>query len=62
MADLKARKCRTAKRMRNAIKSFFGKTNESEIDGLLEAMINKGLLLVGGDGHVTWCEPAAPKA
>ena len=62
VADLKARKCRTAKRMRNAIKSFFGKTDESEIDGLLEAMINKGLLLVGGDGHVTWCEPAAPKA
>ena len=62
VADLKARKCRTAKRMRNAIKSFFGKTDESEIDRLLEAMINKGLLLVGGDGHVTWCEPAAPKA
>ena len=62
VADLKARKCRTAKRMRNAIKSFFGKTNESEIDSLLEAMINKGILLIGGDGHVTWCEPTAPKS
>lgn len=61
VADLKARKCRTAKRMRNAIKSFFGKTNESEIDSLLETMINKGLLLIGGDGHVTWCESTKPK-
>lgn len=54
VADLKARKCRTARRMRNAIKSFFGKTDEAEIDRIIEAMINKGFLLIGADGHVDW--------
>ena len=54
VADLKARKCRTARRMRNAIKSFFGKTDEAEIDHIIETMINKGLMLVAADGHVDW--------
>ena len=54
VADLKARKCRTARRMRNAIKSFFGKTDEAEIDHIIETMINKGLMLVGADGHIDW--------
>ena len=56
VSDLKKRKCRTAKRMRNAMKSFFGKTDESEIDGIIEAMINSGYMLVEADGHVNWLE------
>jgi len=56
VADLKARKCRTGKRLRNAIKSYFRKTDETEIDSIIEAMINGGYMLVGGDGHVTWIE------
>lgn len=54
IADLKARKCRTAKRARNAIKSFFRKTDDSEIDRIIEAMINRGYMLIGSDGHITW--------
>ena len=54
VADLKARKCRTAKRMRNAIKGFFGKTDDAEIDAILEAMLNRGDILIGADGHVDW--------
>ena len=56
VADLKARKCRTGKRLRNAIKSYFRKPDETEIDSIIEAMINGGYMLVGGDGHVTWIE------
>ena len=56
VADLKARKCRTGKRLRNAIKSYFKKTDESEIDHIIETMINRGYMLVGADGHVTWIE------
>jgi len=56
VADLKARKCRTGKRLRNAIKSYFKKTDETEIDHIIETMINKGYMLVGSDGHVTWIE------
>lgn len=56
VADLKARKCRTGKRLRNAIKSYFKKTDEIEIDYIIETMINRGYMLVGADGHVTWIE------
>ena len=56
VADLKARKCRTGKRLRNAIKSYFKKTDEIEIDHIIETMINRGYMLVGADGHVTWIE------
>ena len=56
VADLKARKCRTAKRARNAIKSYFGKTDDAEIDHIIEAMINRGYMLIGADGHITWLE------
>lgn len=56
VADLKARKCRTAKRARNAIKSYFGKTDDAEIDHIIEAMINRGYMLIGSDGHITWLE------
>ena len=56
VADLKARKCRTGKRLRNAIKSYFKKTDELEIDYIIETMINRGYMLVGADGHVTWIE------
>ena len=59
VADLKARKCRTGKRLRNAIKSYFKKTDETEIDHIIEAMINGGYMLVGPDGHVTWIESPA---
>ena len=54
VADLKARKCRTGKRMRNAIKSYFGKTDEAEIDHIIETMINRGYMLIGADGHIDW--------
>ena len=56
VADLKARKCRTGKRLRNAIKSYFKKTDDLEIDYIIETMINRGYMLVGADGHVTWIE------
>ena len=56
VADLKARTCRTGKRLRNAIKSYFKKTDEIEIDYIIETMINRGYMLVGADGHVTWIE------
>ena len=56
VADLKARRCRTGKRLRNAIKSYFKKTDDLEIDYIIETMINRGYMLVGADGHVTWIE------
>ena len=40
----------------NAIKSYFKKTDEIEIDYIIETMINRGYMLVGSDGHVTWIE------
>ena len=52
--DLKSRKCRTVKRMRNAMKSFYGKTDSEEIDGIIEAMIATGCILIESDGHVNW--------
>ena len=52
--DLKSRKCRTVKRMRNAIKSFYGKTDSGEIDGIIETMIGSNYILVEADGHVKW--------
>ena len=61
VSDLKKRKCRTARRMRNAMKSFFGKTDESEIDGIIETMINLGYMLIETDGHVNWLEGADGK-
>lgn len=54
VAGLKGRKCRTVKRMRNAIKSFYGKKDDSEIDGMIESMLNGGYLAIEQDGHVNW--------
>lgn len=51
---LRERKCRTVKRMRNAMKSFYGKTDDVEIDGIIEGMINTGLIEIAADGHVNW--------
>ena len=56
LADMKTRKCRTARRLRNAIKNVFGKTDDAEIDRLIEAMINGGHIMIDGNGHVTWPE------
>ena len=53
---LKARKCRTVKRLQNAMKSFHGKTDVGEMDRIIEEMINAGLILVEPDGHVKWVE------
>lgn len=52
--DLKSRKCRTVKRIKNAIKSFHGKSDSEEIDRIIEAMMNTGLIVVEADGHVNW--------
>lgn len=52
--DLKSRKCRTVKRMRNAIKSFYGKTDEEEVERIIETMISRGHIIVEADGHVNW--------
>lgn len=54
VAGLKAHKCRTERRLRNAIKGFFGKTDEGEIDHIVETMINKNYILIGADGHIDW--------
>ena len=51
---LKSRKCRTVKRMRNAIKSFYGKTDDLEIDTIIEEMMNTGCIHIEADGHVNW--------
>ena len=53
---LKARKCRTVKRLRNAMKSFHGKTDLEEMDRIIEEMMNIGIILVEPDGHVKWIE------
>jgi uncharacterized protein YlzI (FlbEa/FlbD family) len=52
--DLKARKCRTIKRMRNAIKSFHGKTDAEEVERIIEAMVGRGHISIEADGHVNW--------
>jgi uncharacterized protein YlzI (FlbEa/FlbD family) len=52
--DLKSRKCRTVKRMHNAIKSFHGKTDSGEIDAIIGAMAARGCILVEADGRVNW--------
>lgn len=52
--DLKSRKCRTVKRMRNAVKSFYGKTDSEEMDKIIEAMVAMGSILIESDGHVNW--------
>lgn len=54
VAGLKVHKCRTERRLRNAIKGFFGKTDEAEIDRIVETMINRGFMLIGPDGHIDW--------
>ena len=54
VAGLKVHKCRTERRLRNAIKGFFGKTDEAEIDHIIETMINRNLIQVGADGHIDW--------
>ena len=53
---LKARKCRTVKRLRNAMKSFHGKSDVEEMDRIIEEMVNIGIILVEPDGHVKWIE------
>ena len=52
--DLKSRKCRTVKRMRNAIKSFYGKTDSEEVERIINEMMSRGHILIGADGHVNW--------
>ena len=52
--DLKSRKCRTVKRIHNAIKSFHGKTDSGEIDAIIGAMAARGYILVESDGRVNW--------
>ena len=55
MADeLRARKCRTAQRVKNAIKSFFNKQDPVEVDRIYDMMVKKGLMTVDVNGHVTW--------
>lgn len=55
MADeLKARKCKTTQRVKNAIKSFFNKQDPAEVDKIYDMMIKKGLLSVDANGHVVW--------
>ena len=53
---LKARKCRTVKRLRNAMKSFHGKTDDTEMDRIIGEMVDIGLILIEPDGHVKWIE------
>ena len=52
--DLRSRKCRTVKRMHNAMKSFYGKTDSGEMDKIIEAMVAMGSIHVETDGHVNW--------
>lgn len=52
--DLKARKCKTAQRVKNAIRSFFNKQDPAEVDRIYDMMVKKGLMTVDANGHVTW--------
>ncbi len=52
--DLKARKCKTAQRVKNAIRSFFNKQDPEEVDRIYDMMVKKGLMTVDVNGHVTW--------
>lgn len=52
--DLKARKCKTAQRVKNAIRSFFNKQDPEEVDRIYDMMVKKGLMTVDANGHVTW--------
>ena len=52
--DLKARKCKTAQRVKNAIRSFFNKQDPEEVDRIYDMMVKKGLITVDVNGHVTW--------
>ena len=55
MADeLRSRKCKTAQRVKNAIKSFFTKQDPAEVDRIYDMMVKKGLMTVDVNGHVTW--------
>ena len=54
--DLKARKCRTVLRVKNAIKSCFNKQDSAEVDRIFDMMAKKGFLAVDANGHVTWPE------
>ena len=52
--DLKARKCKTAQRVKNAIRAFYNKQDPSEVDRIYDMMVKKGLMTVDASGHVTW--------
>ena len=52
--DLKARKCKTAQRVKNAIRSFFNKQDPAEVDRIYDMMVKKGLMTVDTNGHVSW--------
>lgn len=52
--DLRSRKCRTVKRMRNAMMSSYAKMGSDEADRIIEAMMNEGYIVVEADGHVNW--------
>ena len=52
--DLRARKCKTAQRVKNAIRAFYNKQDPSEVDRIYDMMVKKGLMTVDASGHVTW--------
>ena len=55
MADeLRARKCKTVQRVKNAIKSFFNKQDPAEVERIYDMMVKKSLLAADANGHVTW--------
>ena len=56
MEGLKERKCRTVKRLRNAMKSFHGKSDEQEMDRIIEEMMNTLYTLVNWLQNVNYDE------
>lgn len=44
------------KRIKNAIKSFHGKSNAEEIDAIIEEMKKFGYIAIEADGHVNWLD------
>lgn len=52
--DLRSRKCKTAQRVKNAIKSCYNKQDSAEVNRIYDMIVKKGLMTVNASGHVTW--------
>lgn len=54
--ELRKRKCRKEKSCKKAIKAYFNKTDDEEVERIFTMMVGKKLLTVNENGHITWPE------